>query len=63
MSPWSDLTTHWSLLTFSDWATVGYILLLVLAVIISNWLFIGFVDSKPEGRKTVLGEATMAQLL
>ena len=63
MSSWSDLTSHWSLLTLTDWATVGYSLLLILAIIFSNWLFVGFVDSKPEGRKTVLGEAKMAQLL
>ena len=63
MSSWSDLTSHWSLLTLTDWATVVYILLLILAVILSNWLFVGFVDSKPEGRKTVLGEEKIVQLL
>jgi hypothetical protein len=57
MSPWTNLTSHWVLLTPTDWAQAGYISLLVLAVILSNWLFVGFVDSKPEGRKTVLGKA------
>jgi hypothetical protein len=62
MSPWTDLTSHWSQLTPSDWAAAGYISLLVLAVILGNWIFVRFVDSKPEGRKTVLGEAKKSQL-
>ena len=40
----------------TDIVSVFYILTMVLAILESNWLFLGFVKSKPEGRKTVLGK-------
>ena len=55
MELWTHLTCHWSSLTTSDILTAIYLLLLSLAAITSNHLFILFINSKPEGRKTVLG--------
>ena len=40
----------------TDIVSIFYILTMVLAILASNWLFMGFVKSKPEGRKTVLGK-------
>ena len=48
--------THWRFITFSDLLTASYIIFLVLFVIGCNHLFTNFVDAKPEGRKTVLGQ-------
>ena len=39
----------------ADLLTAAYLIILVLFVIGCNHLFTNFVDSKPEGRKTVLG--------
>ena len=55
MTTWTHLTSHWSSLTTSDILTIIYLLLLSLTAITSNHLFILFINSKPEGRKTVLG--------
>ena len=55
MEVWRHLTSHWSSLTTSDTLTAIYLLLLSLAAVTSNHLFIRFINSKPEGRKTVLG--------
>ena len=55
MKQWTDLKSHWSSLTTSDILTAIYLLLLSLTAIISNHLFSCFINSKPEGRKTVLG--------
>ena len=55
MELWTNLTCHWSSLTTSDILTAIYLLLLSLTAAISNHLFIRFINSKPEGRKTVLG--------
>ena len=49
------LLAHIHGLSLGDWLTLLYILLLLIQVIISNYLFKGFLASKPEGRKTVLG--------
>ena len=50
------LTGYWGSLTLTDFLTAAYIIILVLFVIGCNYLFTKFVESKPEGRKTVLGE-------
>ena len=52
----TQLLSHWSSITIADLLTVTYLIILVLFVIGCNHLFTNFVDSKPEGRKTVLGE-------
>ena len=51
----AGLLAHLAGLSLGDWLTLLYILLLLITVIISNHLFNGFLASKPEGRKTVLG--------
>ena len=51
----SGLLAHLGGLSLGDWLTLSYILLIIIAVTISNHLFNGFLASKPEGRKTVLG--------
>ena len=56
MELWTYLTSHWSSLTTSDILTAIYVTFLILFAILSNHLFIAFINSKPEGRKTVLGK-------
>ena len=54
----------WSLcpsLSLADWLTLLYILILLMAVLISNHLFKGFLAAKPEGRKTVLGNSKVVR--
>ena len=51
----TQLLSHWSSITMADLLTAAYLIILVLFVIGCNHLFTNFVDSKPEGRKTVLG--------
>ena len=53
---WTHLTAYWSSLTTSDILTTIYVIFLILIAILSNHLFIAFINSKPEGRKTVLGK-------
>ena len=48
--------SYWASLSLTDWLTVGYVLALTIAVVLSNWTFGDFVASQPEGRKTVLGK-------
>ena len=55
MDLWEGLWSLCPSLSLTDWLTLLYILLLLLAVLISNHLFKGFLAAKPEGRKTVLG--------
>ena len=43
-------------LSTPDLLALFYMLLLFLAVLASNTAFVAFIGSKPEGRKTVLGE-------
>ena len=52
----TQLLSHWSSITLPDLLTAAYLIILVLFVIGCNHLFTNFVDSKPEGRKTVLGQ-------
>ena len=42
-------------MTASDMLALLYLVLLLLAVLLSNSLFAAFIAAKPEGRKTVLG--------
>ena len=51
----AQLLSHWSTITFTDLLTAAYLVFLVIFVFGCNYLFTNFVDSKPEGRKTVLG--------
>ena len=47
---------HWASLGWSDGLTLLYWIVLLIAVIVSNNLFADFVASKPEGRKTAIGQ-------
>ena len=51
----TQLFSYWSSITLPDLLTGAYLVLLVLFVTVCHYLFTNFVDSKPEGRKTVLG--------
>ena len=50
-----NLLSYWSSLRSSDILTALYFIFIIFIVILSNHFFIAFVNSKPEGRKTVLG--------
>ena len=52
----AQLLSHWRSINLADILTAAYIIFLVLFVIGCNHLFTNFVDAKPEGRKTVLGQ-------
>ena len=51
----TGLLSHWTSLSTADILTAAYLFLLIVFVVVCNLLFESFVDSKPEGRKTVLG--------
>ena len=59
MFSWPGLLNHWSCVSLKEWLTALYITLLTAVVVTSNTLFAGFVASKPEGRKTVIGEGRL----
>ena len=52
---WQNVLAHWKSMGLPDYLAVVFGLLLILLARIGNNLFIGFVASKPEGRKTVIG--------
>ena len=52
---WKSVLAHWQSMGLPDFLAVTFTLLLILLARIGNKLFIGFVSSKPEGRKTVIG--------
>ena len=58
----SQLFSHWKSITLAELLTASYLVILVLFVIGCNHLFTNFVDSKPEGRKTVLGPLTIRKV-
>jgi hypothetical protein len=59
MPPWLEaVAARWGRMEVADWLKGGSILGLMLAVTLGNFLFNGFIDSKPEGRKTVIGEVS-----
>ena len=55
MSDLEDWLSYWASLSVTNWLTAGYALVLIVAVIVSNYFLGNFVASKAEGRKTVLG--------
>ena len=52
---WQNILTHWKSMGLPDYLAVVFGLVLILLARIGNNLFTGFVASKPEGRKTVIG--------
>ena len=58
----TQLFSYWSSITLSDLLTATYIIVLLLFVTGCHYLFTNFVDSKPEGRKTVLGQLTVSKV-
>ena len=46
---------YWGNLNHLDILGAAFILLMILLIVFSNYLFNRFVESKPAGRKTVLG--------
>ena len=51
-----DLPAYWSNLNHRELLAIPWIGLLVLFTITSNYLFVKFIESKPIGRKTVIGK-------
>ena len=56
MGTWEDVIQQWDNIGLQDVAVILYILFLMACVVISNSLFAQFVVSKPDGRKTAVGE-------
>ena len=56
MVNWPELLDHWSNLSVAEIVSIIYFLHLILLVININNIFQQFVASKPEGRKTAMGE-------
>ena len=63
MDPWKDFTTYWEELTvywknlqLRDLLAILYSSILILLTLVSNIAFRSFVESKPDGRKTVIGK-------
>ena len=55
MEKWEDLPAYWMNLQLSELLAILYILLMMFVTIASNVLFASFIESKPAGRKTVIG--------
>ena len=51
-----EAVPHWSSLGLPDLLALLYLFFLLFCLVLSNRLFVGFVASKPEGRKTAIGE-------
>ena len=58
MGAWEEFVNHWKKLQFRDLFGIFFILLMVVITLASNMFLKSFVDSKPTGRKTVLGNVT-----
>ena len=56
MIAWEDMMEQWESIGLLDIVTILCSLVLMVFVAASNGLFADFVASKPEGRKTALGE-------
>ena len=56
MIVWQVLLDHWASLGVYDAITVLVFIAMITLVTISNWFFAEFIASKPEGRKTAMGE-------
>ena len=55
MKDWEDLPAYWMSLRLPDLFAVLHIFIMMLVIIVSNVLFASFIESKPAGRKTVIG--------
>ena len=55
MEDWVDLPAYWMSLQLPELLAILYILTMMFITIASNVLFASFIESKPAGRKTVLG--------
>ena len=51
-----EVVHHWSSLSLKDLLALFYILFQLFFLVLSNRLFVGFIASKPEGRKTAIGK-------
>jgi hypothetical protein len=56
MEHWEDLPVYWSSLKLPDLLAIIWIVIMVFFTIASNLLFVSFIESKPAGRKTVIGK-------
>ena len=63
LSQYGELMTEgWTCLSLGELLTVAYLLLHILLVLLSSRLLAGFIASKPEGRKTVMGQFPLTVL-
>ena len=51
-----NLRTHWNSLGIGDLFSVICVFIVMLITIVCNVLFTNFIESKPSGRKTVIGK-------
>lgn len=57
-----EYTSHWKNLKLPDMLGILFILCVMLVTIASDILFKDFVQSKPPGRKTVLGKESNGRI-
>ena len=56
MKDLEDLPAYWMNLKLHDLLTIIYILFMMFVTLASNVIFANYLDSKPAGRKTVIGK-------
>jgi hypothetical protein len=56
LSYMEEYISYWHNLKLQDLFGIIFLLIMVLVILASNMLFRSFVESKPAGRKTVLGK-------
>jgi hypothetical protein len=56
MKLYEDMTAYWSSMNVCDLVTIMWIVIMVALTLAINIMFAGFIQSKPSGRKTVIGK-------
>ena len=55
MEAWENLTAYWKNLQVQEIFAIIYSIVMIVFTLAINKLFLSFVGSKPDGRKTVIG--------
>ena len=56
MKLYEDMTAHWSNMNLFDLVTIMWIVSMVALSLAINMMLASFIESKPSGRKTVIGK-------
>ena len=56
MKLYEDITAYWSNMNVFDMVTIIWIVIMVALTLAINIMFASFIQSKPSGRKTVIGK-------